>query len=280
MLSYASKHFLASLPLLCALPACSSSSTASPVTACAGARFCDDFEAYQAGTAPSAVFTGQLKAGAIAIDEAEHYSGTKSVRLSTEAAAGSKRALLRLAAGSVFPVPGNAFFGRMMFRLESAPTASVHWTLLQAGGLVEGQGYHALYRYGGQQPIVEGGNFVGSQWMANYETPDSYSGTGPASDCYQHANGGVIPVSEWSCVEWHFDGPNNALSLWLDGEAVSGLDVTGTGQGCVAQPASFEWSAPRFDTLEVGWESYQTDEARTLWLDDLALGTERLGCPP
>jgi hypothetical protein len=269
----------ASLPLFSGLAACSQSPSSSPKSDCTGQLFCDDFEHYATGATPSGAFAAQLKAGAITIDETQHYSGAKSVKLSTEAAAGSKRALLRLAASSVFPVPGNAFYGRMMFRLEAAPTTSVHWTLLQAGGLVEGQNYHALYRYGGQLPVVDNG-VAGSQWMANYETPDSYAGTGPASDCYQHANGKVIPVSEWSCVEWHFDGPSNALSLWLDGEAVSGLNVTGTGQGCVAQPATFEWTAPRFDTLDVGWESYQTDDARTLWLDDIALSTERLGCPP
>jgi hypothetical protein len=75
------------------------------------------------------------------------------------------------------------FYGRMMFRLESAPTASVHWTIIEGSGLVpvDGQSYHALYRYGGQQPVMNGTTFVGSQLMANYETPDSYSGTGPSS---------------------------------------------------------------------------------------------------
>jgi hypothetical protein len=241
---------------------------------CAGARFCDDFEGYASGTVPSGNWAAQLKAGAVVVDESEHYSGSKSLKFSSDAGAGTKRALLRIAASSVFPAPGNAFYGRMMFRLESAPTTSVHYTLLQAGGLISGQNYHALYRYGGQHPVA-----LGSQWMANYETPDSYSGTGPSSDCWHHANGTVVPVGTWSCVEWQFDGPNNALSLWLDGQALSDLSVVGKGDGCVNQPATFEWTAPQFDFLDVGWESYQTDEARTLWLDDVALGTERIGCP-
>jgi hypothetical protein len=279
MRSFDSKLTLLSLALLSSITACSSDTSAPTGGGCAsGALFCDDFERGLDVTPPSGWAT-DLKGGALVLDDSQHYSGAKSVKISTQAGAGSKRALLRLAASDVFPAPGNAFYGRMMFRLEAAPTASVHWTLLQAGGLVSGENYHALYRYGGQQPVLENGAFVGSQWMANYETPDSYSGNGPSSDCYQHASGKVIPVGQWSCVEWQFDGPNNALSLWVDGEPLSELDVRGTGQGCVAQPATFEWTAPQFDHLDVGWESYQTDEARTLWLDDIVLDSERIGCP-
>ena len=81
-----------------------------------------------------------------------------------------------------------------------------------------GQSYHALYRYGGQLPSRSGTTFVGSQLMANYDTPDSYpSADGPRSDCWQHANRSVVPVGKWSCVEWQFDGPNNTMRIWLDG---------------------------------------------------------------
>jgi hypothetical protein len=172
------------------------------------------------------------------------------------------------------------FYGRMMFRLESAPTASVHWTIIEGSGLIAGQGYHALYRYGGQLPVMQGTTFVGSQLMANYETPDSYSGTGPSSDCWFHSNKVVVPVATWSCVEWQFDGPNNTMRLWLDGTAVSSLTVTGVGQGCVNQPATYPWTAPTFDRLDLGWESYQQDDARTFYIDDVVISTTKIGCPP
>jgi hypothetical protein len=167
-----------------------------------------------------------------------------------------------------------------MFRLDAAPTTAVHWTILQGSGLIPGQSYHALYRYGGQHPVMQGSTFVGSQWMANYETPDSYSGNGPGSDCWRHADKVVIPVGTWSCVEWQFEGATNTMRLWLDGVAVPTLTNTGVGQGCVNQPASYTWTAPRFDRLDLGWESYQQDSARTLWIDDVAVGTTKLGCPP
>ena len=247
---------------------------------CASAIFCDDFEKYTAGQAPGSPWTTALGSGTAAVDTAQFHSGGKSVKFTTQAKDSTKTAYIRLNNAPVFPVTGNAFYGRMMFRLEAAPTASVHWTLIQGTGTVPGQSYRSQYRYGGQQPVTSGGTFVGSQMMANYETPDSYSGNGPSSDCWFHANKVVVPVGKWSCVEWQFDGPNNTMKLWLDGAAVDSLTVKGVGQGCVNQPATYAWTAPTFSTLDLGWESYQTDDARTLWIDDVAIGTSRLGCPP
>jgi hypothetical protein len=182
----------------------------------------------------------------------------------------------------VFPVPGNAYYGRMMFRLDSAPEAAnpaVHWTFIQSTGTVMGQTYRAQYRYGGQHPVTMAGSFVGNQLMANYDTPDSYSGNGPSSDCWHHANRKVVPVGRWACAEWQFDGPNNTMRFWLDGQALDDLTVMGRGQGCVHQPATYQWTAPNFANLEIGWESYQNDMARTLYIDDVVIHTRRVGCP-
>ncbi|MFL5307064.1 MAG: hypothetical protein ACJ8F1_17740 [Polyangia bacterium] len=250
---------------------------------CTTAIFCDDFETYAAGQAPGGNWTKSTNLGAVAVDDTQAHSGKKSVKFTTQSSSGSKTAYIRLgnATGkTVFPAPGNSFYGRMMFRLESAPTASVHWTLLEGSGLVPGKTYHALYRYGGQLPVTQASTFVGSQLMANYETPDSYGGNGPSSDCWAHASKVVVPVAKWSCVEWQFDGANNTMRLWLDGAAVPSLTVAGVGQGCVNQPATFAWTAPTFDRLDLGWESYQADDARTVYIDDVVIATTKVGCPP
>jgi hypothetical protein len=246
---------------------------------CATARFCENFEGYEAGAPPAANWKVETNLGAVSVVTDQHFDGQKSARFTTQSSTGDKTAYLRLDVASVFPVPGNAYYGRMMSRLESAPDQSVHWTFIQAGGPVPGQDYHALYRYGGQQPVTADGGFVGSQLMANYDTPDSYSGTGPSSDCWNHAKGTVVPVERWACIEWQFDGPNNSMHFWLDGAPVDSLTVAGLGQGCVHQPQTFPWTAPDFSTLELGWESYQGDSARTLYLDDIVISTERVGCP-
>jgi len=248
---------------------------------CATALFCDDFESYTAGNAPGAPWTRQVSSGSTAaVDTAQARSGTKSVKFVAASGSGSKTAYIRLASTStktIFPVTPNVVYGRMMFRLEAAPTGDVHWTLLEGYGQVPGQSYHALYRYGGQHPVMNGSTFVGSQLMANYETPDSYSGTGPKSDCWQHANKIVIPEGKWSCAEWQFDGPNNTMRFWLDGAAIDSLTVVGAGQGCGT--ATAVWTAPTFDRFDLGWESYQQDTARTIWIDDVVVSKTKIGCP-
>jgi hypothetical protein len=250
---------------------------------CATALFCDDFESYTVGQAPTGNWTRSVSSGSTAaVDSAQFRSGSKSVKFVAASGSGSKNAYIRLgnATGkTIFPVTPNAIYGRMMFRLESAPSASVHWTFLQGSGLISGQNYHALYRYGGQLPVMNGSTFVGNQFMANYETPDSYGGTGPSSDCYKHANKIVVPTGAWSCAEWQFDGPTNTMRFWLDGAAVDSLTVMNTGSGCVNQPATYTWTAPTFDRLDLGWESYQQDSARTIWIDDVVVSKTRVGCP-
>jgi hypothetical protein len=254
-----------------------SSKDAGKTSSCESTLFCDDFEDYANGAPPQGSWQTRIQAGSLAVDGARHYSGSHAVRVATDAGSGTKTALMRLAA-PLLPLAENGFFGRMRMYLESAPETSVHFTLMQAGGLVGTEGYHALYRYGGQQPVLDGQTFVGTQWMANYETPDSYAGIGPKSDCWKHANKTVVPVARWACIEWQFDGPTNTLRLWQDGKALDDVTVNGTGHGCVGQPALYPWTAPTFDQLELGFESYQADSARVLYLDDVAVADHRIGC--
>jgi hypothetical protein len=245
---------------------------------CDTALFCDDFESYLPGEAPDGPWAAREDAGTVAVDSEQKVSGNQSVKFTTDAGGGGA-ALIRLT-DAAFPVPGNAFYGRMMYRLESAPTASVHWTILAGGGVVPNATHHALYRYGGQHPVMDGQSFVGSQLMANYETPDWYSNMNtPGSDCWQHANGDVLPTGAFVCVEWFFDGPNDEMRLWLDGNPIDSVTVTGSGQGCVNAANDFTWSAPEFETLDLGWEFYQQDAARTVWIDDLVISTTKVGCP-
>ncbi|HEX6767617.1 MAG TPA: hypothetical protein VF103_19090 [Polyangiaceae bacterium] len=243
---------------------------------CASAIFCDDFDDAASGGPPATPWTVQRSgSGTAAVDTAHHMSGTQAVKFVVPGQ--NDGAFIALRNAPYFPVTGNAFYGRVMLWLTAAPTASVHWTLIEGTGLVPGQTYHSAYRLGGQQP-VSGGN----QLMANYETPDSYGGNGPGSDCWHHANRVVVPVARWSCFEWQYDGPNNALTLWVDQTevlSVRGMGNTANGDGCVNQPNTFPWTAPTFDTIRVGWDSYQADTERTLWLDDFAISTTRLGCP-
>jgi hypothetical protein len=224
--------------------------------------------------------------GSVVVDSSRAFRGAQSVKATTLATSATmqtyKSALIGLARAPVVPVLNEAFYGRMMFYLESAPSTSVHWTFIDATGTVPGQVYSATYRYGGQLPVNEGGMVVGNQLMANYDTTDFYRTppVGPQTDCYQHADGKTVPVGRWACAEWFFDGPNAQMRFWLDGTELTDLAMNRTGEGCVAEPQDQTWVAPTFSRIDVGWESYQADDERSIWIDDVVIGSTKVGCPP
>jgi len=247
--------------------------------ACASGNVCDDFESYAPGAAPAGNWTTDLDHGEAVVDSTRAYSGAHSVRITS---GGHHTAFISLQGAPLFPVAHNNLFGRMMVYLEAAPQANVHWTLIEAQGRLADTGDVAELRYGGQHPIRSNGVFVGSQLMANYETPGWYStGHGPKSDCWHHADESVVmPEGRWVCVSWRFDGAHDRMRFALDGKPVSSLDVDGVGQGCVHQPASYPWRTPVFNRLNLGWASYQDDSQRRVWIDDVAVGATPQACPP
>jgi hypothetical protein len=121
----------------------------------------------------------------------------------------------------------------------------------------------------------------GSQLMASYETPGFYSTppSGPDTDCHQDSAAVPMPVGRWACAEWRFDGATSEMQLWIDGSEVEGLHVSGSGTRCRTLPADAPWVPPVFSRIDMGWESYQPDVERSIWVDDFVLGTDRIGCP-
>lgn len=227
---------------------------------CNGALFCDDFESYAAAPAAPWVIKNNAQGG-VTIDGAQHFSGTKAVKLTTSGAAAYQQAFISLS--SIFPVAQNAFYGRMMIYATQAANDGVHWTMIQGEGMAAGGITKAMVRYGGQQQ---------KRLMANYDSD------GKDSDCWQHS-ATTMPEATWSCMEWYFDGATNTQKFWLDGAAIGDLTVTGQGEGCVDNGTEGKWIFPTFASISLGWESYQTDAPREVWIDDVAFGIAQVGCP-
>ncbi|HXK19784.1 MAG TPA: hypothetical protein VNG33_18360, partial [Polyangiaceae bacterium] len=163
----------------------------------------------------------------------------------------------------IFPVMNNAFYGRMMLYTTKAPNDGVHWTNIQGEGVATMGITRADVRYGGQHQ---------QSLMANYDS------SGLKSDCWQHSQT-KMPEAKWACIEWYFEGATNTQKFWLDGKAIDDLTVVGQGQGCIAHDTGDKWIFPTFSRLYLGLESYQQDDPREVWIDDVALGTTKLGCP-
>jgi hypothetical protein len=249
---------------------------------CDTAIVCDDFEAFEAGVIPSGKWRVIQEGGSLVVDSSKARSGSRSVKISVDAGDTFRTVMLAFDDTSKLPVSGNTLYGRAMVFFEKLPTSDLEWRWLIGKGEIPEKGYSAIYGYGGQLPVTgPDGSFQGSEFMAIYDTPDYYDDpmSSPNTSCWKHANGTAAPQGRWACLEWKFDGPNDAMQLWLDGYGVAGLAIDGIGEGCTGQDASYRWTAPTFREIYLGWETYLLDEARTLWIDDVALGTERIGCP-
>jgi hypothetical protein len=247
-----------------------------PIDSCpSNALFCDDFEDDASGQFPGAPWQNNTGSGAtVRVDGVQAFSGQQAVHVNAPPNQAYRRGYFSLEQGSsnIFPAASPGMFGRAMFWLDATPNAVVHWTIIQAEGRAADGTHDAYYRYGGQQ---QGGAGI----MANYET-----NSGVSTDCYSHS-ATRMPVQRWACVEWHFDVARSEMQLWLDGTELGDMHVvdrpTTAGSGCLGNALNGEWLAPpAFTTLHLGWENYQTSSNdRNLWIDDVAIGTERMGCP-
>ena len=117
-----------------------------------------------------------------------------------------------------------------------------------------------------------GGQHGNGRLMANYET------TGVGSDCWDHSVT-EMPQARWSCLEWHVDVDSNKMRFWVDGAELRDIANDGMGEGCVSDGLNNQWIHPtELNELRLGFDNYQGGAAQTMIIDDVALGTERIGC--
>lgn len=176
--------------------------------------------------------------------------------------------------------------GRMMIRLNSDNANSGDFTFIQATGnpqAASGAPANTAVMYRGR---LDGGD---DHFFANYDTwldEDGVAGTDWHTDCYDHPETPtpaeyLIPKDEWACVQWHFDSDTNSMTFWLNEMELTQINVTNTGEGCEGTEQDGVWYAPEtFTRLGLGIEQYHNDAgARTMYIDDIALGSQMISCP-
>jgi predicted carbohydrate-binding protein with CBM5 and CBM33 domain len=225
------------------------------------AAFTDGFES-QTGTTPSGTWTtrtadctGQGKA---TIDSAAAHSGGKSLRI--DGVAGYCNHIF-VSPTKDLSTMGRDVFVRFYVKHSSALPAS-HTTFVAMKDL--GDGGKDL-RIGGQNSAL--------QW--NRESDDA---TLPAQSPAGVAQSAPLPTGTWQCFEYEVNGTDGTARTWLVGGEVKGLTADGT----PTQDVDDQWYGntawrPAIGDLGLGWESYG-EGSDTLWYDDVAIGTSRIGC--
>jgi hypothetical protein len=211
------------------------------------------------------------RSGAIlAVDTVHAFSGRKALHILTPRGADYRRGYVAIHLHDPLPQLQAAMYGRVMVWLDEMPAGQPqHWTLLQGEGRSADDRYNSIYRLGAEQQ-------GGTRLMANFETTPPVT-----TDCRQRSQR-TLPVRRWACVEFHMDVASNEMQFWLDGREVTHVRGRAAGaNACKGDDLDGRWLAPpRFDSFYLGFERYgDTPTDQHLWIDDVVLARQRVGCP-
>lgn len=270
-----------------------SAGAAGSANGCAApATICDDFEGYTSGaTDLSPQWIAYTYSGTVRVDTTKPHAGAQSLHLNTQAGMRHYADIIRETRGQEL-LP-KKHYGRVMLWLAAVPPSS-HWNINLSSGPLTGFP-DEIGKY------AEGGMF--GKMMSNYAQraramkDGAYllRGGGPEqgdaaadADCAVAAPAQTIQAGKWLCWEWEFDGTNDEAHLWVDGQAMTEVDAVHNGTQCQGpgfggkpMMTAYRWESPQvWDKLIIGYEQYQDTPAQEVWIDDVAVGGERIGCPP
>lgn len=231
--------------------------------------FCEDFEALPVGNATSPNWNSDLNNGTLTIEQrprrrsAITNAPNKVLHVRTD---GNGRARLVV---KNFSAPDNSFFGRVRIRVDALPVAPdfAHYVFVEATG--PEQGSEIVRPLGGQFIPVDGGRGQNRLGIG--------ADGGPTGDWTDHRESAPAIENQWQCFEWEMNASDNGIAVWIDGVASPELTVSTKKHG--GNPVDFVF--PTFDTVKFGWQLFQADPtppSYSVLLDDIALGTQRVGC--
>jgi len=232
-----------------------------PGDPCANADIiCDDFEAADVGAQWS--FVGN-PANMPSVDASRSHGGGQSL---TFAATDTQGAFVYPASG--LPTGDNVVYVRAYVSFATNMT--------DMGG-------HVSYIVGADQPSNGTELRLGaSQNFGNGEMMVDINLLGSGPEYTKFSNGDVtggapsggdgitLTADNWYCMEALFDGANHEFRSWIDGEELAAMHVTDWQQGVM------NWS-PSYAHMKIGGQNYSGSLGQ-IWFDDVAMGTQRIGC--
>jgi hypothetical protein len=235
----------------------SPSTSTGPAPACGTGIRCDGFETQAAGTPAgdwAVTYPDCQGAGTATVDKAVAHSGGTSLRING-ATGYCNHVFVRNAA-----ILGDATYVRYWVRHTTALPTS-HITMVALRDTNDG---NRDLRLGGQNGAL--------QW--NRASDDA---TLPEQSPAGVALSRPLPVDTWNCVEFKVNGTDGTMETWLNGTSVPGLLQDGVATHDIDGQWLNRTYRPKLTDLKLGWESYG-EGSDTLWYDDVAAGSSRIGC--
>lgn len=223
----------------------SAGATAAGSCQTAGATFCSDFED-SALPAVAMFFPEYLRAQAgmyISIDSTVARGGARSVKVT----------------GAQFsqmlgvPTPGDRFWVRLYLRSDT-DIQQGHNTYVAA---VEGNGDPNM-----GQAVRIGEHQCQLELNRKSDDKELLSNGG----MYSCTGGVKLVANRWYCLEALFDGAGGEVRVFVDAQEIPQLHATG-------------WGPYGYKLFKFGFEKYH-GQNKTLWYDDVAVATVRIGCLP
>lgn len=227
-------------------------------TRCAklNAQLCEDFES---GTLDKTVW--EVGGNAPMIDSGKAMRGARSAHFHTD-----MNGLSFIKEKKTFPAVNNTFWGRMFFYIDALPVTPdyAHFTIIEAAGT----GDSSRVREGGQYRKFGVGTDGGPS--GDWTNIDADPTKSTAKE---------IPEKQWMCVEWLYKGDTNETRFFWDGtEHPSLYTFPKVPHGA---NSSVAYNLPTFDSVWVGWWMYQTNPTPDhfdVWIDEIAIDKDRIGC--
>ena len=229
-----------------------------PTRACEASalRICDDFESPGTAGQPNQTYwTLHLTDShcTAQVTRERVFDGNYALHVHTDNPTGGAGATLHNT--SLFPAPNDTFYGRVFMYFDGTlPTT--HSSLMKVGG-----------KSGGNEFDWSFGTSVGLL-LIDYNAP--------TVETYSRAQQAKLPNRAWTCIEWEYKGNTQEAHLWINGQEQTDVAVTAQNQ----HPA---WTAPTWDHVYFGWESYNQDTGNNItaidvYFDDVAFDDQRIGC--
>jgi hypothetical protein len=215
-----------------------------------GLLFCDTFEADPPGAPPAPWTTSINGSGTVTIDgTSPAHSGTRSVHI--QDGSNDYDTLLALHDAAILPSTTGRLYVRFYIRL-AAPMTMGHNSFV-LGDLYASQGSGNFLRFS------EDNQMIAESVMGDAE------GAMSNNAYYNDGKIGVgFAAGQWTCVELLLDHGAPEIDVWVEDVEVPDLHSTA-------------WKIDAYDYLRFGFEKY-AGPASELWYDDIAIGTQKIGC--